>query len=257
MAEEEKSQKLVETHKAVAAGIASVVAAVFTSKLGVAGTLIGTALTATMITLASAILKAQLEKATHKVVGLPNTVRGRFSTQQIRIPGKSNPEPNPEPAAQAEADDRSPGLFSRLRAIPSFLEELPSAQRRKVLLAGLLAGLVATVIGLGSVTGIELIGGKTLSCLVWTCPDDSAESSGSSGLSIFAGSSPTQTQDTPTNDSSGGQQVTPGDEQQAPQRQRNGQPVQPGAANEMPQKSEDPAQPGSNSKAGEPVEPAH
>jgi hypothetical protein len=57
MVEEEKSQKVVETYKAVAAGIASVLAAVFTSRLGVAGTLIGTAITAVLITLTSALLK--------------------------------------------------------------------------------------------------------------------------------------------------------------------------------------------------------
>jgi hypothetical protein len=80
MAEEQKSQTLVETHKAVAAGIASVAVGAATSKLGVAGTLIGTGLTAMLITLASAILKAQLEKASHRVAGLPSAVQGRLST---------------------------------------------------------------------------------------------------------------------------------------------------------------------------------
>src|SRR5215210_7283757 len=106
MVEEEKSQKVVESYKAVAAGIASVLAAVFTSRLGVAGTLIGTAMAAVLITLVSALLKVQLMKASTKISGLPDTVRGRFATQQIRIPGR----PNAEPAAQPEtADERSPG----------------------------------------------------------------------------------------------------------------------------------------------------
>jgi hypothetical protein len=52
--------------------------------------------------------------------------------------------------------------------MPGFLRELPSLQRPRVRLAGLLAGLVATVIGLGTVTGIELIGGKTLSSMIWS-----------------------------------------------------------------------------------------
>jgi hypothetical protein len=55
MAEESKSQMYVETHKAVAAGAASVIAEIFTSRLGVAGTLLGTALAAVVITLGSAI----------------------------------------------------------------------------------------------------------------------------------------------------------------------------------------------------------
>src|SRR5215210_4875599 len=182
MVEEEKSQKVVESYKAVAAGLASVLAAVFTSKLGVAGTLIGTALAAVLITLVSALLKVQLMKASTKISGLPNTVRGSFATQQIRIPGKPNAEPNPEPAAQLEAKSkRFSGLFSRLRAVPGFLRDLPSNQRRKMLVAGLLAGLVATVIGLAGVTGIELVGGKNLSCLVWSSCSEDEESGGSSG----------------------------------------------------------------------------
>src|SRR3954451_2533251 len=192
MAEEQKSQKLVETNKAVAAGVASVVVGVFTSKLGVAGTLIGTGLTAMLITLASAILKAQLEKASHRVAGLPGAVQGRLSTQQIRVPGKQSPEPTPEPAAKPEtARGRLARLLSRLGAIPGFLRDLPSNQKRKVLLAGVLAGLVAMVIGLSSVTGIELVGGKALSCLVWsectTADTTSGKSSNGSGPSILGG----------------------------------------------------------------------
>lgn len=274
MVEEEKSQKVVETYKAVAAGIASVLAAVFTSRLGVAGTLIGTAMAAVLITLGSAIFKVQLMKATNKISGLPDTVRGRLSTQQIRIPGKQNAEPNPEPAAQPETKHkRSPGLLSRLRAIPGFLKDLPPNQRRKMLVAGLLAGLLATAIGLAGVTGIELAGGKNLSCLVWSsCPDDdeSGGSSARSGLSILGGYSSTGV--TPSGDPSGGQPSTPGSDQQAPQGPGGGEPVQPGGdtpsqpdgdSGELrqqpgqPPRGEDPAQPGSGSSgADDEAEPA-
>ena len=252
MAEEGKSQTFVETHKAVAAGIASVLAAVFTSRLGVAGTLIGTAVTAVLITLGSAVFKAQLMKASHRISGLPETVRGRLSTQQIRIPGKPSAEPNPEPAAkpEEEAAEKRPGLLSRLRAVPGFLRDLPSAQRRRVLLAGLLAGLVATVVGLGTVTGIELAGGKTLSCLVWSCPDDtdSEESSSSSGLSILGGRSYESSPDT-RNAPSGGQPGAPGNEQQTP-----GQPAQPGGGAVQPGGTpQDPAQPGVEPGTEEPA----
>jgi hypothetical protein len=258
MAEEGKSQTFVETHKAVAAGIASVLAAVFTSRLGVAGTLIGTAVTAVVITLGSAVFKAQLMKASHRISGLPETVRGRLSTQQIRIPGKPSAEPNPEPSAkpEEEAAEKRPGLLSRLRAVPGFLKELPSAQRRRVLLAGLLSGLVATVIGLGTVTGIELAGGKTLSCLVWSCSDDtnSEESSSSSGLSIFGGRSYGTSPDT-RNVPSGGQPVAPGNEQQTP-GQPNGQPAQPGGGARQPGGTpQDPAQPGAEPDTEEPAPP--
>jgi hypothetical protein len=253
MVEEQRSQKFVETNKAVAAGVASVVVGVFTSKLGVAGTLIGTGLTAMLITLASAILKAQLEKASHRIVGLPGAVQGRFSTQQIRVPGKQSPVPNPEPAAKPEtAGGRLSGLLSRLRAIPGFLRDLPSTQKRKVFLAGALAGLVAMVVGLSGITGIELAGGKNLSCLVWReCPTEDTSSAGASSgssLSIFGGYSGGSTRSTP----SGEQPITPGNDQQAPQ-QPAGQPAQPddgGGAPQQPggtpKQDADPEQPGAN-----------
>jgi hypothetical protein len=62
MAEAEKQQKLVKLYTMIASGMAAMVAALFTSKLGVAGTLIGTALTAMTINLGSAVLSAQLAK---------------------------------------------------------------------------------------------------------------------------------------------------------------------------------------------------
>ena len=255
MVEEEKSQKVVESYKAVAAGIASVLAAVFTSSLGVAGTLIGTAVTAVLITLGSALFKVQLMKATHKVSGLPDTVRGRLSTQQIRIPGKPNAEPNPEPAAKPEAaDNRSPGLLSRLRAMPGFLRDLPSNQRRKMIVAGLLAGLLATAIGLAGVTGIELAGGKSLSCMVWSsCSDDeSGGSSRGSGLSILGGYSGIGT--TPSVDPSKEQPSAPGSDQQAPQGP-NGEPAQPGAGDTPPQPGGTPQQPSEPGKGTNPAQP--
>jgi hypothetical protein len=256
MAEEEKSQKVVETYKAIAAGIASVLAAVFTSRLGVAGTLIGTAMAAVLITLGSALFKVQLMKATNKISGLPDTVRGRLSTQQIRIPGRPNAEPNPEPAAQPEAaDSRSPGPLSRLRAMPGFLRDLPSNQRRKMLVAGLLAGLLATAIGLAGVTGIELAGGRTLSCMVWSScsDDDSGESSRrGSGLSILGGYAGTGT--TPSGDSPEEQPSAPGSDQQAPQ-EPNGEPAQPGVGGTPSQSGGTPQQPSEPGKGTNPAQP--
>ncbi len=89
MAEEKKQQqqKIVKPYTVMASGMAALMAALFTSKLGVAGTLIGTALTAMTINLGSVILTAQLEKASIRVSALPTTVRGRLSTQQVRVPG--------------------------------------------------------------------------------------------------------------------------------------------------------------------------
>ena len=142
------------------------IAAVFTYRLGVAGTLIGMELTAVVITLSSAIFKAQLMKASHHLASLRKRCGPVLRTADSH-PQQS--EHRTEPGAVHARQGH--GRLSRLRAMPGFLRELPPPQRPRVLLAGLLAGLLATVIGLGTVTGIELIGGKTLSSKVWSCPE--------------------------------------------------------------------------------------
>ncbi len=127
------------------------------------------------------------------------------------------------------------------------------------------------MIGLSGVTGIELAGGNTLSCMVWTCPEDEtdpAKSSGRSGLSIFGGRSATGTStdiqekngvpsgapssgDPSSGDPFGEQPSASESGRQIPQqRQPAGQPAQPGTADEeeAPQQpeerrvTEDPAQ---------------
>ena len=260
MAEEEKQQKLVKPYTVVASGMAAIVAALFTSKLGVAGTLIGTALTAMTINLGSAILSAQLEKASTKVTTLPTNVRDRLSTQKVRIPGKESPEPDPpEPSTKANEDRQRGRLLSRLRSIPDYLKNLPSARRRSILLAGILAGLVATIIGLGGVTGIELASGKNLSCQFWsecsTTAGTPAGSSGGPGLSIFGGAPSSNAPLMPED-----QQPAPPDQQQAPgQQQRPVEPapddgaVQPGQRQDA--EPAEPAQPKGNPNGEEPATP--
>ena len=142
-----------------------------------------------------------------------------------------------------------------------------------MLVAGLLAGLVATAIGLAGVTGIELVGGKNLSCLVWSSCSEDEESGGSSGrssLSILGGYSGTGTGTTPSGNSSGEQPSAPGNGQQVPKQQPGGDPTQSGAdgtpsqsggipqqqPGETPEESDDPAQPGSDYPGMDGEEPA-
>ena len=147
MAEAEKQQKLVKLYTMIASGMAAMVAALFTSKLGVAGTLIGTALTAMTINLGSAVLSAQLaKKPPPRAPPCRSTCGDRLSTQKVRIPGKESPEPDPEPSTRSTNGGGQRGrLLSRLQSIPDDLKNLPSARRRSILLAGVLAGLVATI----------------------------------------------------------------------------------------------------------------
>ena len=257
--QQSKSAKLVETNKAIAAGIASVVAALFTSKLGVAGTLIGTALTAMTVTIGMAILQAQLEKAHSTLSGLPSTVRGRLSTQQVRVPGRPDAEPNPEPPPEPRGE-RPAGLLERLRTIPTFLRELSPSARRRVLLSGALAGVVATAIGLSIITFTETVAGEPLSSLVGPQRETTAAEGTSPRTSVgslFGGSSsmqkvPQQQGALQQNAPAGGGQY-----QQRPGVQpQQGNPAQPAEpAPEDPAQQQQQQQPGGTPQYDAPAQP--
>jgi hypothetical protein len=259
--QQQQSAKLVEMNKALAAGMASVVTALFTSKLGVAGTLIGTALTAIAITLIAAILKAQIERAQSKLSGLPSTVRGRLSTQQFRVPGRQDAEPNPEPPPPEPRGERPAGLLERLRTIPSFLRELSPSARRRVLLSGALAGVVATAIGLSVITFTETVAGEPLSSLVG--PQRETTAAGGTGPrtsvgSLFGGSSSTQNtpqqQGAPQQNEpagSGQYQQRPGVQ---PQQGNPAQPAEP-APEDPAQQQQQQQQPGGTPQYDAPAQP--
>ncbi len=206
MAEEEKPKQLVQMSTVFASGITAIVAALFTSRLGVAGTLIGTALTPMLMTIGVAILNAQIEKATNKFSNLPNTVRGHLSTQRVRVPGTPTPEATPEepepPAGTRRRDRRTPGVLERLLSIPTYLKEMTPSIRRRTLLTGAAAGLVAAVIGLGGVTVLETALGSNFSCKLWdNCAEAAVagEEAGGGEPSIIQAldSGDTETQESP------------------------------------------------------------
>lgn len=206
MAEEEKPKQLVQMSTVLASGITAIVAALFTSRLGVAGTLIGTALTPMLMTIGVAVLDAPIQKATEKVSVLPSTVRGQRSTQRVRVPGTPGPEPLPEepepPVTSRRRDRRTPGIIQRLLSIPTYLREMAPSTRRRTLLTGAAAGLVAAIIGLAGVTGLEAASGGTLSCTLYEeCPSTaSGQETAETGTSLsraFGGSGDTSTQSVP------------------------------------------------------------
>ena len=259
MAEEEKPKQLVQMSTVVASGITAIVAALFTSRLGVAGTLIGTALTPMLMTIGVAILNAQIEKATTRISELPSTVRGHLSTQRVRVPGTPTPDERPEepepPATSRRRDRRSPGVFERLLSIPTYLREMSPSTRRRALVSGILAGLVAAAIGLAGVTGIEVASGSTVSCTVWgNCPGNTAsgeetEGSSSSLGRAFGGSSVTEPQNVPI----GGEQAPVEDQQQG----QDAQPVPDGQQTPEDQQYQGSPQPGDQQQGEEtPAQPS-
>src|SRR5215210_6358688 len=144
----------------IAAGLSSVTAATVTSKFGVAETLIGGALTAMISATGPVVLKSYLDQ-------LDNATKGTRIFQSI----------------------------VRARAALKWFASLPSEGRRPILFAGLLAGVVAFLLGMGTVTAAELGAGKSLPCWVWgNCPQDAPKGTlpsivgggpSNGGLSIF------------------------------------------------------------------------
>lgn len=221
----------------MAAGLASAIAAVITSRFGVAGTLIGAAVTSMIITGGSAILKAYLESVTGSVRKMPRKVRARRNRWQA---GRGPVEPDTIP----ERPDLRQNFVGRLRAAFGWFSHLPRFNRRSILVKGLIGALVAFVIGVGAITAVEAgVLGNSLSCGIWgTCAEGQTPgvgggaadtSTGGTTLSRFVGGSGTSDQ-----------VADPAQDPAAPVDPGTGQPVDPGTG--------EPVDP----NTGEPVDPA-
>ena len=194
--DEQKKQTILDIPKVIAVGIAAPVATILTSRFGVAGTVIGLALSAVILTVLADMLKVYLARAPATVAKVPATVakmpgglRARVSWQNIR---------------------------SRLRAAFARFSSLPPApaRRRSVLIGSVVAAGISFFVGLIIVTALELGVGKSLSCWVWNdCPEESSTDGGGSSSrtstlpSIFGGGSSA---------SSGTPEVRSADPQQQP-----------------------------------------
>ncbi len=182
----QNSDPIVSPHQVVAAGAASAGAAGVTSSFGVAGTLIGAAVTAMIITGGSAILKAYLENATGSVKKMPDVFRSRANRRKA---GRTPQAPSTLPDNPGLRDN----FMGRLRASLGWFSRLPSTRRRSILVKGLIAALVAFVIGMGVVTATEKgLLGNTFACGFWgecsggaTPGYNGAATSTSGGVSTF------------------------------------------------------------------------
>ena len=144
----------------LAAGLASAGAAIITSKFGVAGTLLGAALTTMIITGGSAILKAYLESVTGQVRKVPRRLRERRKAGRYAAPSTIPGRP-----------DLLNNFAGRMRAALGWFSHLPPLARRSILIKGLIAAAAAFVIGMGTVYAFEKVIGNSLSCGLWgNCP---------------------------------------------------------------------------------------
>ena len=152
----------------MAAGLAATGAAFVTSRFGVAGTLLGAALTAMIITGGSAVLKAYIANATDKVRGGATRLRERQETRAANAaPPQDAPTQVNNPPGRSDLRDNFVG---RMRAAIDWFRNLPTRARRPIVIKAALAAAVAFVICMVAIWGVEKVIGNTLSCGFWgTC----------------------------------------------------------------------------------------
>ncbi|MGH3086561.1 MAG: hypothetical protein ACRDSJ_04500 [Rubrobacteraceae bacterium] len=174
----------VSVSQMLAAGLASVGAAVVTSRFGVAGTVIGAALTTMIITGGSAIIKSYLETLGGRVKSAPEKLRASRMRQQS---GRAPEGPSDEPTRAVETGEGRRGIMDRLRSSFGWFRQLPSSGKRSILLKAAIPAVLVFVLAIVAVTGLEFAGGRTLSCMVWGECYVAADGSGpSSSLGLLA-----------------------------------------------------------------------
>ena len=158
----------IDTQQIVAAGLAATGAAFVTSRFGVAGTLLGAALTAMIITGGSAVLKAYIENAAGRVRSGATRLQERREARATAAPEAEAPTAQENSPGRPDLRDNFPG---RMRAAVDWFRQLPTPARRPILMKALLAAVVALVICLVAIWGVEKLIGNSLSCGIWSrCP---------------------------------------------------------------------------------------
>ena len=161
---EQQSQAIFDLPKIIAVGIASPSATVLTSRFGVAGTLLGLALSAVFITAAVDFLKVYLARVPGAVTTIPGGFRKKSSLGKV---------------------------FERMRRPFSKFASLPRPRRRSLLIGSVAAAGISFLVGLIIVTGVELGVGKSLSCWVWEeCSMEESSADGSSSSTTAASTLP-------------------------------------------------------------------
>lgn len=238
---------VVSGSQVLSAGFASAGAAIITSKFGVAGTLLGAALTTMIITGGAAILKAYLESMGGTMLNVPQKIRERRERRKAERYERASTLPG--------RPDLRNNFAGRMRAALGWFSHLPPFARRPIIVKALLAALIAFVIGMSSIYAFEKVINNNLSCGIWA---NCAEGR-SPGIHLRGGDgtggAPTislkRGQD--TNDRSGGilerrnsLQQGPGRQDsgyQPPARQRNPSGVAPANPGVRPVEPRDPAVP--------------
>jgi hypothetical protein len=170
---EEQKQTVFEPAKVIAVGIAAPLASLLTSRFGIAGTMLGLAISSVILTVLVDALKVYLARASSKVVKVPSGLRTASYRRSSR--------------------GRLRALLSRVLSFPTY--PLSPKRRRSILVGSLIAAGISFLVGLMVITGVEAGVGRNLSCWLWSeCPAEESSADGSGGSStstlpsIFGGS---------------------------------------------------------------------
>src|SRR5215212_7433923 len=164
--------------KVLAVGLVSPAAAAITSRFGIAGTLLGLAISSVFITAGVDLLKVYLARVPGAVTTIPGGFRKKSSLRN---------------------------LFEGIKRPFSKVASLPRPRRRSFIVGSLLAAGVSCVVGLMLITLLEVGVGKNLSCWVW---DECSTESSSADPTIFGAVQSVS--------SSAGTDVAPSNPQQQP-----------------------------------------
>ena len=183
--DEQKKQTIFDAPKVIAIGIASPAATLLTSRFGIAGTLLGLALSAMILTAVADFLKVYLARTSH-------AAHAAATTAATRVPGALK-APRVFPPSYLF---RRKGRTATKAPYHGFSSPPGGRWRRWSLLVGrsVVAAGISFLLGLGAVTALEHSAGKSLTCWVWEeCPAQSSDDEGggssdqSTRPSIFGG----------------------------------------------------------------------
>jgi len=163
---------IVSLTAVIAAGLTSFTIAVITSYFGWPGALLGVAFSAMVTTTTSEVYKSYLNNVVRKVVPLVDRPAppplGPLAGQPPPPPlGPLADRPPPPPLGPTS---RARGFPRRIRvsaALRWFSLRTSPEMRRSVLSRGLQVGVLASIIGLGILTAVELDLGGNLPCAIW------------------------------------------------------------------------------------------
>jgi uncharacterized membrane protein YjjB (DUF3815 family) len=157
--DDQQKQPILDLPKVIAVGIASPAVTILTSRFGVAGTVIGLAVGAMILTALVDFLKVYLARAPATVAKVPDTM--------VKMPGGLRTR-----LSWRNVRSRIQAAFAKVFSLTA----APPKRRRAILIGSLLAAGISFLVALSIVTALELGVGKSFSCWLWEdCP--AAESS--------------------------------------------------------------------------------